>query len=66
MNLVEQRKDFVSRLQLMKEEAGRLGLYATLQRFDYPLRMAGFEIAGDIEACLKYEKALESLHGPDL
>lgn len=50
------RADFASRLALMKEEAGRLGLFATMQRMDSPLVMLGFEMAGDIEGCERYER----------
>jgi len=57
MDAIQKQKDFARRLALMKEEAGRLGLYATMQRFDWPLRMVGFEMAGDIKACFRYEKA---------
>jgi hypothetical protein len=56
---LEKQKEFASRLMLMKEEAGRLGLYATMQRFDWPLRMVGFEMAGNTGACIRYEKDLE-------
>ena len=55
------KQKFASDLALMKERAMRLGLYATGQRMDYPIRMVGFEIAGDIEACTKYEAALASV-----
>jgi hypothetical protein len=52
------REQFASDLQLMKHRAMNLGLYATGQRLDYPIRMAGFEMAGNTEACLKYEASL--------
>jgi hypothetical protein len=55
------RADFANRLSLMKEEAARLGLFATMQRLDVPLRMVGFEIAGDLTACTRYEAALKSV-----
>ena len=54
------RQQFASDLALMKERAMRLGLYATGQRMDYPIRMVGFEMAGDIESCAKYEAAINA------
>jgi hypothetical protein len=57
--MIEKQKEFASRLMLMKEEAGRLGLFATMQRMDVPLRMIGFEMAGDILACERYEKTIK-------
>ena len=56
-----EREKFVSDLSLMKERAVRLGFYATAQRLDYPIRMVGFEMSGDVDDCLKYEKDLERL-----
>jgi hypothetical protein len=49
-------KEFASKLSLLKHEAGTLGLYVTMQRMDYPLQMVGWEIAGDIEGCERFEK----------
>ncbi len=48
---------FASDLQVMKQRAISLCLYATGQRLDWAIRMAGFEIAGDPEGCSKYEAA---------
>jgi hypothetical protein len=48
---------FASDLQLMRHRAINLRLYATGQRLDWAIRMAGFEIAGDPEGCSKYEAA---------
>jgi len=45
---------FASDLQVMKHRAISLCLYATGQRLDWAIRMAGFEIAGDPESCSKY------------
>ena len=56
----DEQKQFASDLQLMKNRAHKIGLHATAQRLDYPIRMVGFEMAGDIESCLKYEEALEN------
>jgi hypothetical protein len=39
----------------MKHRAMTLGLYATGQRMDHAICMVGFEIAGDVEACERYE-----------
>jgi hypothetical protein len=36
--------DFASRLALLKNEAGRLGLFETMQKMDVPLQVVGFEI----------------------
>lgn len=44
----ERRKaidDFISRLALMKEEAGRLGLYQTMQALEIPVTKVGYELA---------------------
>lgn len=54
----EDQKQFASDLQLMKHRAFKLGLYATGQRMDVPIRMVGYEMAEDIEGCLRYEEAL--------
>lgn len=48
---------FASDLQLMRHRATNLRLYATGQRLDWAIRMAGFEIAGDCEGCSRYEAA---------
>lgn len=56
---MNERQQFASDLQLMKNRAMQLGLYATGHRLDFPIRMVGFEIAGDIEACERYEADLE-------
>src|ERR1039458_4869051 len=48
---------FASDLQLMRHRAINLRLYATGQRLDWVIRMAGFEIAGDYEGCSRYEAA---------
>jgi hypothetical protein len=48
---------FASDLQLMRDRAISLHLYATGQRLDWAIQMAGFEIAGDPEGCNKYEAA---------
>ena len=37
----------------MKEEAGRIGLFYTMQRMEEPLTMVGYEIAGDVGSYLK-------------
>jgi hypothetical protein len=54
--VLERQKEFASRLSLMREEAGRLGLYATMQLLADPLRMVGFEISGDIMAGSRHIK----------
>lgn len=46
--LLDERKSFVSRLALMKTEAGALGLYRTLHALDQTTNTAGWEIA-DLE-----------------
>jgi hypothetical protein len=43
-------KDFASRLSLLKNEAGRLGLFETMQKLDVPLQAVGFEIERKIAA----------------
>ena len=48
---------FPSDLQLMRHRAISLRLYATGQRLDWAIRMAGFEIAGDPDGCNRYEAA---------
>jgi hypothetical protein len=48
---------FASDLQLMRHRAINLRLYATGERLDWAIRMAGFEIAGDYEGCSRYEAA---------
>lgn len=53
------RQQFVSDLSLMRERAVRLGFYATAHRLDRPIRMVGFELSGEIEACEQYEQDLE-------
>jgi hypothetical protein len=58
--VTEERKQFASDLQLMKHRAMNLGLYATGQRLDCPIRMVGFEIAGDVQSCIDYENDLEA------
>jgi len=40
---------FASDLALMKERAFRIGLYATGQLMEKPLRMVGYELAGTPE-----------------
>jgi hypothetical protein len=60
MSDLEKQQEFASRLALMKVEAGKLGLHATMQRLDIPLRMVGFEMSGDTEACVQYEAALKA------
>lgn len=54
-----ERQKFASDLELMKVRAMELGLYATCHRLDYPIRMVGFEIAGDVLACTEYEATLK-------
>jgi Flp pilus assembly protein TadB len=54
--LERERREFASALSLMKHRAIAIGLHATGERLDPAIRMAGFELAGDIEACLRYEK----------
>jgi len=53
---------FASDLQLMRHRAINLRLYATGQRLDWAIRMAGFEIAGDYEGCSRYEAAQGCSH----
>ena len=45
--LFQRQKDFASKLSLMKYEAGRLGLYRTMQAIEVPLKEIGWEIAGE-------------------
>jgi hypothetical protein len=58
---VDEKQQFASDLQLMKHRAITLGLYATGQRMDYPIRMVGFEISGHIEQCEKYEADIATI-----
>ena len=51
----EMRADFASDLAILKARAGMLGLFLTMHRMDFPLRMVGFEISA--EACWRYEAA---------
>lgn len=51
------REQFAADLSLMRDRAMRLGLYLTMHRLDAPIRMLGFEIAGDVDACERYEAA---------
>jgi hypothetical protein len=53
--MMDSKQQFAIDLSLMKERAMRLGLYATGQRMDVPIRMVGFEISGDVLACERYE-----------
>ena len=55
----EQLADFASALSLIKHRAGELGLYLTMQRLDPAVRMCGFEISGDPEACYRHEAATD-------
>jgi hypothetical protein len=48
---------FCSDLTLMKHRAMELGLYETMHRLDSAIRMAGFEVSGDRDACRKHEAA---------
>ncbi len=50
---------FCSDLQLLKHQAMELSLYRTIHRLDGASRMAGWEVAGNPEACLRYEAAQE-------
>jgi predicted RNA-binding Zn-ribbon protein involved in translation (DUF1610 family) len=53
----DELSQFASDLQLMRHRAINLRLYATGERLDWAIRMAGFEIAGDYEGCSSYEAA---------
>lgn len=44
--LDRKRREFASKLALLKDEAGRLELWNTMQMLDNPLTMVGYEIAG--------------------
>jgi hypothetical protein len=55
----EQLADFASALSLLKHRAGELGLYLTMQRLEPAVRMVGFEIAGDPDACYRHEAAAD-------
>lgn len=48
---------FAAELVTLKERLIRAGLYATAQRMEPAIRMVGFELAGDVGACLKHEAA---------
>lgn len=51
---------FAFDLQLMRQRAINLRLYATGERLGGAIRMAGFEITGDYEGCSRYEAAQAS------
>jgi len=61
---MDERTQFAVDLQNMKLRAMNLGLYATAKRMDYPIRMVGFEMSGNVEDCAAYESGLDKVrHG---
>jgi hypothetical protein len=55
----QQLTDFAAELSRLKHQAGELGLWLTMRRLEPALRMVGFEISGDPEACYRHEAAAD-------
>lgn len=55
------RREFASKLSLLKYEAGRLGLFCTMQKMESAVRMVGYELAGTPELFDAVKKAREKL-----
>lgn len=44
-SLMKRTKEFITKLTLLKDEAGRLGLFATMQALDPAIKKVGYEVA---------------------
>lgn len=56
--LEQDRRIFLTKLALLKDEAGRLGLWHTMQMLDVPVGMSGYEVAGTPEEYFKSRREL--------
>jgi len=54
--MAKARKEFCSKVSMLKFEAGALGLFFTMQKLD-AMKMVGYEVAGTPEEYHKAKKA---------
>lgn len=57
MDMTQARKDFCSKVSMLKFEAGALGLFYTMQKLDDAMIMVGYEVAGTPGEYAKAKKA---------